>query len=145
MKLEELADVLEGITTTKANLSAASGDAYRVIQQHDLSDGRIAPRSKLKAIYVDARQAPDAFIVKRGDILVALAGTSPYVAAVTVGLEWCLAGVHVAIIRAPSNTARRRILDFLSSATGQERLRAMWCGTILLHLAIQDLRQLEVP
>ena len=82
MKLDELAQVTRGITTTGKNLVPSEGSAYRVVQVRHLQDGVILPAKALKTAYVGAAAKPGRFAVKAGDILVAMLGATPKVVAV---------------------------------------------------------------
>jgi hypothetical protein len=146
MRLEELATISSGIRITKQSLSAdLGGQAYRLIQVHDLAEGRIRARSKLKTVYIGRAKKPEEHGVQVGDILIATSGKSPQVAVVATKLAWCLADELIAIVRPRSGEQRKRILDYLISHDGQRRLESAKGGDLVRRLSIEELARIEIP
>ena len=145
VKLGKLAQVFEGVRTTIANLDPAVGEPYRIIQCCDLVDGRVAARRKLKEVFLDPSRLPARIAVRSGDILVALAAVDVTIAIVRQELAWCVPDHHVAVIRAPDETSRARIAEYLSTTEGRATLTALKSGKVVRHLLTRDLRNVELP
>ena len=144
MKLDELAQVTRGITTTNKNLVPSEGSAYRVVQVRHLQGGVILPAKALKLAYVSAAANPRRFAVKAGDILVAMLGATPKVVAVKTTPSKYLADKALAIVRPSSVRARGRILKYLTSDAGQSELRSRRMGVTIPHMATAALKAIEI-
>jgi hypothetical protein len=146
MRLSELATISAGIRITKRSLSADwGGQAYRLIQVHDLAGGRVRARSKLKTVYLGGARKPQEHQVLVGDILIATSGKDPLVARVATNLAWCLADELIAIVRPQSGEEGKRILEYLVSEDGQRRLESAKGGALVRRLALEDLGRIEIP
>lgn len=145
MKLGELAEVFEGVATTPANLDSAIGEPHFLIQCHDLIDGKVAPRRRLKGIFLDIATLASRIPIRIGDILVALAGAEVAVVLVKTALVWCVPDVDVAVVRADSEESRLRIFDYLRSSECRILLKSRQRGKVVNRLFARDLRDLELP
>jgi hypothetical protein len=144
MRLEQLAEVTRGFRSTKANLLPSTGRAYRVVQVGHMQDGEVLPTKELKTVYVDASRKPGRFALRAGDILLAMLGSNPKVAAVGAVPKTVLADKDVAIIRPSNSRARQKILKYLRSDEGQKVLRSLRSGVTIPHMTTAALNAIEI-
>lgn len=145
MKLEELAAVTRGIGVLKKHLDPSAGDPYRLVQIRHIQEGTIAALKGLKPVYLSSDREPQRFIIKAGDILVAMTGAKPKVAVIEKAPRRCLADSHIGIIRPKSVAAGKRIAKHLKSVAGQDVLRSLQSGVTIPHIKGTDLKAVEVP
>jgi hypothetical protein len=145
MKLEQLAEVIRGITTTKGELAPAAGNPYRIVQIRHIRDGVVASPKDLKAVYLSKERRPQRFGIQAGDILVAMLGENPKVALVNTSPRACLADKSIAIVRPQSAAAGKRIAKHLASEAGQNELRSIQSGVTIPHMKLADLKAVEIP
>ncbi len=144
MQLEKIATVNRGIGTTKRDLDPAAGKLFRIIQVRHMVDGKIVPPKELKTVYLSPERDVSRWVVKAGDILVAMVGAKPKVVVVDKTQRSCLADKGVGIVRASSVENRIRIEKYLTSKGGLEKLASLPSGVTVPNMKISDLKVLKV-
>lgn len=144
MKLEQLADVMAGITTTPGDTKEGAGVAHRVVQVRNIQEGAIGPAKELKTVYL-SRERAERYVIQDGDILVAIVGANPKIVPVATPPKKYLADKGLGLVRPKTSAGRKRILKYLTSESGQERLRSLRGGITVPHMKLSDLMALDIP
>lgn len=82
MKLEQLAEVTAGITTKPGDVEPGAGTMHRVVQVRNIQVGAIMTAKDLKTVCLGKERRAERYVIDDGDILVAILGANPKMAAV---------------------------------------------------------------
>jgi len=125
-QIDELADVMPGISLTRYSKGGGATKTVRVIRSRDLDDDLLDPEQELEVLDIAAESPSDRFSVLPGDVLVTARGSRFQVALVPLSLEGALATSDLLIVRPrPRQLLGEVLLAYLRSQPGRAALQGV--------------------
>lgn len=141
-ELQQVAKISQGFSYSRSLDS--SGLSYRILQVANLQGLTVTGQDDDRTEHLDGRKALP-FVVRPGQVLVALRTSALKAAVVPVGLDRAVAANSLTILDSdPALVMPEFLAVLLNSQPMQQHVAPFYAGTILPNLPLPDFRRLQI-